>query len=53
MKNLPSLFNGQPTRECVIGKSVIGKSELNDKLVYCVKWDGCKTARGHVIDEKY
>jgi len=26
---------------------------LNDHLVYCVKWGGCTTALGHVIDEKY
>jgi hypothetical protein len=48
MKNLTSLINSKPIRE-----RVIGKSELNNKVVYCVKWDGCKSARGLDIDEKY
>ncbi len=32
---------------------MIGKSELNNKLVYCVKWDGCISKWGNIIDEKY
>ncbi len=48
IKNLTSFMISKPTRE-----RVIGKSELNDKLVYCVKWDGCKTTQGNIIDEKY